>query len=249
MLIYVVEDDAASRDQLTRMLRTQEHEVVSFANAVQATDYIASHVIPDVALIDFKLESYPNGINLAKKIRLMFPHVAIVLISMYATPADVAIGFRQGIDDFLIRPVEVDELLNSISDAALRHRPAAQQITPANPVGELRINADTHKAYWHGVDLQLTPTEYALVTQLVARPVVIINYAELYSIIKGEHLSPHEARIRMKSHIANLKHKLLQAAPESPLPLRISWGHGVYWSASSDFMAENFTGEKNDNGE
>src|SRR5579863_5808010 len=99
MLVYVVDDDATARDNLTRTLRTQHHEVVAFSNAIDATDYIAQHSAPDIALIDFQLESWPNGINLAKQIRLMFPNTAIVLISAYATPKDVATAFRQGADD------------------------------------------------------------------------------------------------------------------------------------------------------
>ena len=222
MLVYVVDDDATARDNLTRTLRTQHHEVVAFSNAIDATDYIAQHSAPDIALIDFQLESWPNGINLAKQIRLMFPNTAIVLISAYATPKDVATAFRQGADDFLVRPVDTHELLNSVSEAALQHRPGAKQTASGNSPGALKIDTHSRKAYWHGVDLQLTPTELALITQLAARPAVVINFAELYSVLKGEHLSPGEARKRMKSHIANLKHKILQAAPDFPSPMRTS---------------------------
>ncbi len=243
MLIYVVEDDAASRDHLTRMLRTQHHEVIAFSNAVDTTDHIALHGTPDVALIDLKLETWPNGINLARTMRLMHPHTAIVMISAYATPKEVAIAFRQGADDFLIRPVEPEELLNSLSEAVLNHRPSARFGLLNGSIGALRIDTDARKAYWHGVDLQLTATELTLITQLAARPRVVVNFAELYSAINGEHLNPKDARKRLKSHVANLKQKLRDAAPIIALPLRTSWGHGVYWDAGDDFMADEWDEE------
>jgi len=233
MLIYVVEDDAISRDTLTRMLRTQEHEVVVFSNAVATTDYIITHSVPDVALIDFRLESYPNGIHLAKQLRRMYPHVGVVMISKYATTKDVAEAFRGGIDDFLIRPVEIPALIDSISDAALKHRPGAQHLMAGNPIGDLRFDADVRRVFWSGVDLQLTPTEFALLTQLVARPATVINYAELYSLVKGDHLTPTEARKRLKSHISNIKLKVERAAPNAPCPLRVRRGYGVCWDTSS----------------
>ncbi|MHB8630199.1 MAG: hypothetical protein ACYDEO_28880, partial [Aggregatilineales bacterium] len=71
----------------------------------------------------------------------------------------------------------------------------------------LRIDTDFRKAYWHGVDLQLTPTEFAPITQFAARPAAVINFAELHSVLKGEHLPPGEARTRMKPHVANLRQK------------------------------------------
>ncbi|MHB8629940.1 MAG: response regulator transcription factor [Aggregatilineales bacterium] len=238
MLVYVVEDDATSRDNLTRTLRTQRHEVVAFSNAIDTTDYIAEHTAPDIALIDFQLESWPNGINLAKQVRLMYPNTAIVVISAYATPKDVATAFRQGVDDFIVRPCETDELLNSISEAALHHRPTVHQATPISLLGELRIDIDFRKAYWHGVDLRLTPTEFALITQFAARPAAVINFAELYSVLKGEHLPPGEARTRMKSHVANLRQKIRAAAPNLPSPIRTRWGHGVYWYPGDESIAD-----------
>jgi two-component system alkaline phosphatase synthesis response regulator PhoP len=233
MLIYIVEDDADSRDKLTRMLRVQHHEVVTFSNANDTTDYIALHGTPDVALIDLKLEAWPNGINLARTMRLMHPNTAIVMISAFATPKDVAIAFRHGADDFLIRPVEQDELLNSLSEAALNHRPFARLEVSNGSVDALTIDADMRKVYWHNVELQLTPTEFGVITQLSARPRVVMNFAQLYSVINGEHLSSKEARKRLKSHISNLKQKLREAAPGIDLPLRTSWGHGVYWDAEN----------------
>ncbi len=238
MLIYVVEDDATSRDHLTRMLRTQHHEVIAFANAVETTDYIARHSAPDVALIDFQLESWPNGMNLAKELRLRYPNTAIVMISAYAMPRDVAMAFRQGVDDFIVRPAEIEELLDCVSQAARHHRPAIQRTKLSSLFGTLVMDTDVYKAYWHDVDLQLTPFEFSLLNQLVVRPGVVINFAELYSVLKGEHLTPSEARKRLKTHVTNLRRKFQTAAPNAGLPIRASWGHGVYLCTDDDYFSE-----------
>ena len=230
MLILVVEDEATSRDNLTRLMRSQHHEVVAFSNAVETLDYIAKYPVVDVALIDFKLASWPNGISLAKQIRLMYPKIAIVIISAYATNQDVVTAFRQGIDDFVLRPVDSEELLNVVSEAALHRRQALQSDTN-HTHGALTIDPDMRRAFWHDVEIKLTPMEFSLLNQLAARPNVAINFPELYSVIYGEHLKPREARNSLKTHLSNLKIKLKAAAPDFPVPIHTAWGHGAYWNA------------------
>jgi len=231
MLIYVVDDQARERDNLTRLLRAQQHEVIAFSNAVEILDYITDHPLPELAIIDYQLGSVPNGINLAKQIRLMHPTMAVVVISEYATKELVVSAFRHGIDDFIIRPAEDEVMLDVIGEIILRRRLAAQPSIANQADSTLKLDPDMRRAYWHGMELRLTPTEYSVLSQLAARPNVAINLAELYSAINGEHLSPKDARNRLKSQLSNLKNKLKAAAPNVPVPIHTAWGHGAYWNA------------------
>ena len=231
MLIYVVDDQARERENLTRLLRAQHHEVIAFSKAVEILDYITDHPLPDLALIDYQLGSVPNGVNLARQIRLMYPTVALVVISEYATKEIVVSAFRYGVDDFILRPAEDEVMLDVIGEIILRRRRAAQQSAPNQDCSTLKIDHDMRRAYWYGVELKLTPTEYSVLSQLVAHPNVAFNFADLNSAINGDHLSSQDARRRLKSQITNLRSKLRAAAPDFPVPIHNSWGHGAYWNA------------------
>ncbi len=77
-------------------------------------------------------------------------------------------------------------------------------------MGAFMMNMETRTVRWYGQDLRLTPTEYAILGHLTANPGRVFRYAELYSLIKGEHLAPDEARARLKSHITRLRQKIAQ---------------------------------------
>jgi DNA-binding response OmpR family regulator len=231
MLIYVVDDKATERDNLTRLLRAQSHEVIAFSNAVEILDYIADHPLPDLAIIDYQLGVAPNGVSLARQIRLMHPTIALVIISEYATKEIVVSAFRNGIDDFILRPAEDEVMLDVIGEIILRRRHAAQLSTTNYTESTLKLDHDMRRAYWHGVELKLTPTEYSLLSQLVAHPNVALNFADINSAINGDHLSSQHARRRLKSQLSNLRNKLRAAAPDFPVPIHNSWGHGAYWKA------------------
>ncbi len=238
MLIYLVEDDPASRDALTRMLRLERHEIVAFSNAVEALNYLYSHPSPDVALIDYQLPGGPNGANLAQHIRLKFPNTAVIMISAYAGTKEVITAFRQGADDFLLRPIEPQELLHRIGEAILRRRPLYSVAESCRQVGQLRLDLEGRKAFWYDAELKLTPTELSLLTQLTARPGAVINYAELYSVTTGEHISPGEARAKLKSHVSNLKQKLQQAHPHIGTPIKTNRGFGFRWHVGGESVPD-----------
>jgi len=241
VLAYLVEDDPTSRDTLTRTLRIEDYEVIAFPNVIKAINYIDTHPAPDVALIDYKLPGGPNGTSLAAHVRQRFAHTAIVMISLYADKREIVNAFRVGIDDFIVRPAEPQDLLERISMAVVKRRPLYPALETFRTVGELHIDFSLRTATWYGVELVLTPTEFSILIQLTAKPDRIFNYAELYSTLRGEHVPPSDARSKLKSHVSNLKRKLHQVRAAPGSPLKPNHGFGLRWQPDGENTADNGT--------
>jgi len=238
VLAYIVEDDPTSRDTLTRTLRIEDYEVVAFPNVIEAIHYIDSHPAPDVALIDYKLPGGPNGISLAAHIRERFAHTAIVMLSLYADKKEIVAAFRSGIDDFIVRPCEPQDLLDRLGFALVKRRPLYPTSETFRTIGELHIDFSLRTATWYGVELVLTPTEFSILIQLTAKPNHIFNYAELYSTLRGEHVPPPDARSKLKSHVSNLKRKLHQVRSMPGSPLKPAHGFGLRWQPGGENTAD-----------
>lgn len=84
--VLVVEDDNLTRITLTTSLQSAGMESVLAASSVAEAVELAAHYIPDSALIDLHLGSGPTGLDLARRLRSMNPHIGIVILTSYDDP-------------------------------------------------------------------------------------------------------------------------------------------------------------------
>ncbi len=230
MNILIVEDDLDWRDALTRIFHQHRHEVIAFQDVVSAWNYLQTYPMLDALLIDHVLPGGPFGVSLVKRARLLFPHAAIVMMSLFADRELVIEALRGGVDDFITRPIPPNILISKLDEVVLRRKGEQIAAQPAYQVGALELDLAARRAIWYGAELQLTPVEFSLLSQLLAHPGRVLNYAELYALSRGEHLDPSQARTRLKSHILNLKRKLVRPdLPANETPLKTVYGFGFKW--------------------
>src|SRR5579859_2894123 len=118
MRVLVVDDDARSRIGLIKALHKARYTAVPFISVPPALEYLAKNQV-DAALIDFLLPG-PNGLMLAERLRVMRPACPIIMISNHAQIDDLEKAFQVGIDDFVLRPVKPDVLLERLAKAIMR---------------------------------------------------------------------------------------------------------------------------------
>src|SRR5689334_7959670 len=106
MFIYIIEDDPQQRDFFTKTLQAEHHTVIAFKDTITAHNYFIAHPTPDAVLIDFRFDGGPNGLALARQIHGIAPTTAVLMTSCYAEKDDIIEAFRDGIDDFLLKPVD-----------------------------------------------------------------------------------------------------------------------------------------------
>jgi DNA-binding response OmpR family regulator len=234
MLIVHVEDDNSFQQAVEKALKAQQFEVVAFNDAINALNYLEL-VEPDILLVDFRLGG-PNGLKLAIQVRALYPACAIVLISGYATKLDVREAFRSGADDFLFKPIEMEQLVAEVFNAFRRRRTLfPKNLSSANTAsnGSRIFNETKRTVLWNNQSIQLTALEFKLVTTLAANPDRLFTPQELYAIASGNQFSAEKAQHTLGVHMVNLRRKIKKTGNED-FPIQNVRGKGYKWVSQED---------------
>jgi len=209
--ILVVEDDAHIRRLLTATMQRAGHAVVEAADARQALALLDIEK-PDVVLLDLGLPD-EDGLNLLEPFRLRST-ATLIIVSARDDSSEKVAALDLGADDYLTKPFDTDELLARIR-AALRHQRAAAAGEEVSVVeaGAVRIDLDHRRVYRDGVEVHLTPKEYAVLAELARRADRVLSHAQLLKSVWG---SAHVDRVEyLRIAVRGLRQKL-EADPSQP---------------------------------
>ena len=210
MRVFYVEDDPISQDFVRKVLQAQDDDVETFFRARDLMNALRQRE-PDVMLIDYKLPDGTDGLVLARQIRKRYPQMVLIMVSLYAERQNITEAFRLGVDNFIVKPIEARELIQCIGNGFLsRQVEATGADLGSRHLGPLELDLSGRTATWYGQPIHLTRVEFNILALLTSRPGRVFNYPELYALNKGEHLTPPQARIKLKTHITNLRRKLEQ---------------------------------------
>jgi len=203
--ILVVDDD----QQIVRLARSFL-EQAGFSVFVAYDGETAMQTIrrehPDLVVLDLMLPT-PDGWEITRRIRAdkkLFT-IPILMLTARVEDADKIAGLQLGADDYLTKPFNGGELVARIN--AIMRR-AAGMLTPSNILecGNLHVDVDQHTASLNGQSLDLTPSEFAILTTLMKRPNHVLSRSELIEKALGY---AYEGLDRtLDSHIRNLRKKL-----------------------------------------
>jgi putative two-component system response regulator len=117
--VLVVDDEEGIRQALTRFLTRLGYQVRAAANAAEALEQVASSH-PQVMLCDIRMPG-TSGIELLPKVLALDPDLAVVMLTAIDEPRTAIECLKLGAFDYLIKPVDLDELELSLQHA-LRQR-------------------------------------------------------------------------------------------------------------------------------
>jgi signal transduction histidine kinase/CheY-like chemotaxis protein len=121
--VLVIDDNDDARKSLAVLLAFDGHETYEAANGVRGIE-LASHVRPEVALIDIGLPDF-SGYEVARRIRAeLSSGVALVAVTGYGQPEDQRRAFDAGFDAHLVKPITIEQL-NAVLAAARPQTPMA----------------------------------------------------------------------------------------------------------------------------
>ncbi len=133
--ILVAEDNATNRDVALAQLRKLGYEATAVANGAEAVDAIG-HGAYDLVLMDCEMPVM-DGFEATRRIRASLqPRIPIVAITANAMPADRARCLREGMNDYLAKPVDMWHLGDVLSKWLPESGAAEAAQTPAEPAGE-----------------------------------------------------------------------------------------------------------------
>jgi two-component system, OmpR family, KDP operon response regulator KdpE len=201
--ILVAEDEATLRDFVSRNLRARGFEVIEATNGLEALAlWDVEH--PQLLILDVMMPRM-DGLEVCRRVREQAT-VPIIVLTALDNESNKVSAFDLGADDYLTKPFSVEELLARVRATLRRSQWSAQPHTHAvRSYGDLKIDLDGHIVQVRGVDVRLTPTEFAILAQLVANPNKVLTHRMLLQRVWGfeygdetEYLRVYMGRLRRK---------------------------------------------------
>ena len=163
--ILVVEDDRDLNRSVCSFLNHNGYEATGCHSASEAYDAMYSNMY-DLIVSDVMMPEI-DGFEFAATIRSLNQEIPILFTTARDDLAAKQRAYRVGIDDYMVKPIDLDELFLRIGALLRRAKIAAShQLT----VGKFVMDADEHTAYLDGEEIQLTNREFSLLYKLLSYP-------------------------------------------------------------------------------
>jgi two-component system catabolic regulation response regulator CreB len=196
--ILIIEDEAEIADTLRYAVESEGMASVWVAQGKLGLEALRQQSI-DMIILDVGLPDY-NGFELLKVIRQSY-EVPVMLLTARSDEVDKIVGLEIGADDYVTKPFSPREVVARVKAILKR----SQKINSVSNQA-FTINPKTRSVTYDGVALELTKSEYTLLSVLVASPGQIFSRRQLIDHVwSSQH--PSDDRI-IDTHIKTLRAKL-----------------------------------------
>jgi len=163
--ILIVEDDKELNSTVCSFLNQYGYEAIGCLDANEAYDMMYDKVF-DLIISDIMMPGI-DGFEFAKNIRNTNEEIPILFMTARDDLGAKQRGYRVGIDDYMVKPIDLDELVLRIG--ALLRRAKINSNHQIN-IGDFTMDADEHTAYLKDEEISLTTREFNLLYKLLSYP-------------------------------------------------------------------------------
>ncbi len=163
--ILVVEDDRDLNKTVCSFLNHSGYEAVGCLNASEAYDALYENVF-DLIVSDIMMPGV-DGFEFARSVRELNENIPILFMTARDDFASKQRGFRIGIDDYMVKPIDLDELFLRIGALLRRSKIASSRKLE---IGNFVMDADEHTAYLGDEEISLTNREFSILYKLLSYP-------------------------------------------------------------------------------
>ena len=224
--IVIAEDEIALRDFVCRNLRARGFEVLEASNGLEAMA-LWERENPHLLILDIMMPRM-DGLEVCRRVR---EHSAVPIIVLTALDAesDKVAALDLGADDYLTKPFGVEELLARVRAVLRRTQWEKPQISgDTKQFNELEIDLVGHIVRLRGAEVRLSPTEFAVLAQLVTHAGKVLTHRMLLQSIWGAEYGGEAEYLRV--YINRLRQKL-ETDPANPRFLLTEPGVGYRFAA------------------
>jgi len=200
MRLLIVEDEPDLLRTLAQAMREEGHAVDEAADGEEGL-YKASEWDYDAIILDVMLPVI-DGFEVLRRLREK-KRTPVLMLTARAKVDDRIHGLDSGADDYVAKPVDLDELAARVR--ALIRR-AQGDASPVIGIGEVRIDTSARRVTRAGEPVVITGREYALVEFLALRRGKIVTRTDLYEHLHDENDTPVSNLVDV--HVSNLRKKL-----------------------------------------
>jgi two-component system response regulator BaeR len=203
--ILLVEDEINIAQIVREYLLKEGFEVRHEVSGIKALELFNTQAF-DLLLLDLMLPGM-SGLELCKAVR-QHSQVPIIMLTARVDEIDRLIGLEMGADDYICKPFSPREVVARVKAVLRRHQLG---FTQQKSEAILEIDAAAFSVKIKGQLLDLTPSEFKLLSTLAARPGQVLSRAQLLDALSDE---KDVFDRTVDSHIKNLRKKLSPFLPE-----------------------------------
>lgn len=163
--ILLAEDEKELNNFICTSLQNEGFDVTVCFNGKEAYEKLQNQNF-DLLLSDIMMPLM-DGFSLAEKTRKITKTMPIVFLTAKDDKLSKQFGYNLGIDDYIVKPFDIDELIYKIRAILRRANISVQKVIS---IGNLLMNQDEHSAYLNGEELLLTVREFDILFKLLSYP-------------------------------------------------------------------------------
>jgi len=224
----VVDDEQGVRFFLEQTLRRVGHVVVTASSGEEALDRLRETQF-DLVMLDLNLGDRIDGLRVLEAVRWRWPGAAAIVLTGQGSLDSAMAAIREGVDGYLLKPIEAAELRQAVQEALERrsNKACAPETGEERVVqgGPFSLDLIRHLATSDGQPIDLTTREFSLLAHLMQNVNRAVSPMELVRVV-GEYEAEdlYEARQIIKWYIHRLRRKV---EPEPSKPRYILTVRGV----------------------
>ncbi len=202
--ILLIDDDTELTSLLKDILSFEGFTVSEANDGYAGLDAINDEI--DLILLDVMMPRL-NGMETLKKLRENW-ETPVLMLTAKGEEIDRVIGLELGADDYLPKPFSDRELLARIRAILRRTQTASAPKAASDTIQyqDIEVFPGKQEAYCNGQQIDLTTTEFALLSHLIQNPGQVITKEALSLDVLGKRLAAFDRAIDM--HISNLRKKI-----------------------------------------
>ncbi|PAF41871.1 homeostatic response regulator transcription factor HsrA [Helicobacter sp. 11S03491-1] len=178
MRILIIEDDCTSSKTISEFLNKHSYQT-DIAENLKDGEYFVSIRNYDLVLTSSKLPD-GEGINIIPQVKTKYPRVPIIMFSHKSKPEQEVEAFKAGVDDYIIKPLDLDVLVARI-EARLRFWGSS-----IIEIEDLIINPDEEKITYKGKEIEVKGKPFEVLTHLARHRDQIVSKEQLLDAIWEE---------------------------------------------------------------
>ena len=185
--LLLVDDEPKLTEFLRMELEVEGYDVQIANDGASGLIALRGEPAPDLVLLDWNLPDF-TGLDICRRIRSTGMTVPVLMLTGYDEVKDKVEALDAGVDDYLVKPFSIEELLARLR--ALQRRSNALQPQASEPdvlrIGDLELNQANHDVRRGSRSIQLSNKEYQLLVFLMRSPNKVQSRLEILHGVWGE---------------------------------------------------------------
>lgn len=222
--VLVVEDEPSLNELLVYNLEAEGYQV-SAAETGEQVKARLSEQIPDLVVLDWMLPDI-SGLEICRQLRASDTtrHIPVIMLTAKGEEQDRIRGFSTGVDDYVVKPFSLPELMARIR--ALLRRVAPERIADKLTILDIELDRTAHRVTRNKRKVKLGPTEFRLLEYFMEHADRVLTRTQLLDGVWGHDVYVDDRTVDV--HIGRLRKALIRGTEADPVTTVRGVGYAMW---------------------